>query len=243
MSNNIISENNSIIILDDDVEVCSTVRRLLESANFKVTIAHSGSEMQEFMIQEKFGLAIVDLNLPDIDGLDVVRNIRENFSTAIMILSGRSDTIEKIIGLEVGADDFLAKPFDGRELLARVRSILRRFTPTSPDKSNLGQNILRFDGWSLNLDDWELRNPQSEVVALTSGEFTLLHIFLQNSGRILSRETLMDKSYGNYTPAFDRSIDVKIGRLRKKIELNQDQPKMIKTVRNAGYIFSVRVEK
>jgi len=237
------SDMKNVVIVDDEPQIREVVRVILEEANFKVSEASNGQQLDEMLSEEDFDLAIVDLNLPDMDGLDIVRNIRQKSSTAILILSGRSNTTEKIIGLEVGADDFLAKPFDGRELLARVRSIMRRSGGDNLQPVEMSRDIVQFEGWCLDLNNRELKNPERQIVELTSSEYCLLKTFLKNPGRVLSRDVLMSHIYGHDTPAFDRSIDVKIGRLRKKINSSDGAGSMIKTVRGAGYIFTARVDK
>lgn len=243
MINKKASDTKSIVIVDDEPQIREVVRIILEEANFKVKEAGSGKQLDDLLNEERFDLAIVDLNLPDMDGLDIVRNIRQKSSTSVLILSGRSDTTEKIIGLEVGADDFLSKPFDGRELLARVRSIMRRSGQDVNLPTDSPRNIITFEEWTLDLDNRDLKNPENQIVELTSSEFSLLKIFLESPGRILTRDILMSHIYGHDTPAFDRSIDVKIGRLRKKLDASAGGCAMIKTIRGAGYMFSARVNK
>lgn len=229
-----------ILIVDDEPDVCDVVSIVLEESGYEVTVLNRGETVVDVVKNEGIDLVVLDLGLPDIDGLTLTRNIKSTASVGVIILSGRGETMERIVGLEVGADDYVSKPFEPRELLARVRSVLRRISVQTEDE-NAETEALVFEGWKLDLVVRSLTSPQGENVTLSSGEFNLLRAFVEHPNRVLSRDQLLDFTHSHDAPAFDRSVDVQIARLRKKIEPGPDSPKFIKTVRNAGYIFSVKV--
>ena len=235
----------TLLLVEDDKDVRRTVARVLEHANFRILEASTGSECMEYLETGEVDIAIVDLGLPDVDGLDLVKSIRSWGSVGVLILSGRQETVDKVIGIELGADDYLTKPFDNRELVSRIKSIARRL----PKNQRTGTVVPEtgcaygFDGWSLYEDRHTLTDPQGRIVELTSGEFELLLLFLKSPGRVLSRNQIMDGLYGDRTPAFDRSVDVRVGRLRKKITFAAGELTKIKTIRNAGYLFCAKVER
>jgi len=238
------TETNHILIIEDDPDVADIVAACLEDAEFETTITGSGQAALNIISDSDIDLCIVDLGLPDMDGLSLTREIKSRSNIGIVILSGRGETTERIIGLEVGADDYLGKPFEPRELLARVRSVIRR-TQTTPDNQASKQQdagfIYDFDGWNVDLSSLEIEGPDGVHPHLSSTEFNLLQAFMENPNRILTRDQLLDLIHGDNTPAFDRSIDVQITRLRKKIELDPKTPKFIKTIRNRGYMFTAKV--
>ncbi|HWA29944.1 MAG TPA: response regulator transcription factor, partial [Rhizomicrobium sp.] len=182
---------------------------------------------------------IVDVGLPDADGLTLTRHIREGHDVGIIIVSGRGDLTDRVVGLEIGADDYITKPFEPREVLARVRSVLRRGERKTPAASS-GEphKKFRFNDWVIDLTSQTLFDGEGHAVPLTSGEYKLLETFVTHANRVLSRDQLLDLVCTNDTPAFDRSIDVRIGRLRKKMHDGETMPALIKTIRNAGYIFA-----
>ena len=188
-------------------------------------------------------MAIVDLMLPDTDGLMLTRKLKEHSDIGVVILSGRGETTEKIIGLEIGADDYLSKPFEPTELLARVRSVLRRLGQDKTDSLSIESTIFSFDDWRLDLTARTLTSPKETPVELSSGEFNLLRAFVEHPNRVLSRDQLLDLTHANDTPAFDRSVDVRVGRVSKKIEVDPQTPKFIKTIRNGGYMFAATVAR
>lgn len=235
-------EQSNILVIDDDPEMLDTVEFLLCEAGYNVTGAQSGEQAIAAFDGRDFDLAIVDLRLPDTDGLTLTRNFKEKSDIGIIILSGEGKATDRVIGLEVGADDYLAKPFYPRELLARVRSVLRR-ADHHTEVSDPQTQIYTFEGWKMNVPGMELTSPGGQVVQLTTGEFVLLRAFIENPNMVLSREQLLDHTHQNYTPAFDRSVDVQLGRLRKKIEDNPGSPQFLKTVRGAGYVFAAAVTR
>jgi DNA-binding response OmpR family regulator len=246
-------ETKHILIVEDDPVVADVVAACLEDAEFETTITSSGQAALNIISDTHIDLCVVDLGLPDMDGLSLTREIKSRTSIGIMILSGRGETTERIIGLEVGADDYLGKPFEPRELLARVRSIIRRTQPsaaksTSPQtgSANATQHsdmFFIFDGWKVDLASLEITGPDGMQPQLSNSEFNLLQAFIEHPNRVLSRDQLLDLVHGDNTPAFDRSIDVQITRLRKKIESDPKAPKFIKTVRNRGYMFTAKVTR
>jgi len=229
-----------ILVVDDDPEVLDTVGFLLAEAGYQVESAHSGPEALAILANNAFDLAIVDLILPGGDGLSLTRRLKEHNDIGVIILSGLSETTDRVVGLEVGADDYITKPYDTRELLARVRSVLRRVEAV-PKRGRVAGKTYVFDGWSLDVVSMKLTAPGGHVVDITSGEFNLLKTFVENPNMVLSRHQLLGSTHQTYTPAFDRSIDVQVGRLRKKIESDPKKPQFIKTVRNAGYMFAAHV--
>jgi len=231
-----------ILIIDDDPDVRDIVERCLTDAGYQVWLLEDGSKVFDTISENDIDLAIVDLVLPDTDGLMLTRRIKEHSNIGVIILSGRGDTTEKIIGLEVGADDYLSKPFEPRELLARVRSVLRRIGQETPE-GTIEVTVFTFDDWRLDVTARTLTSPKGEPVELSSGEFNLLKAFVEHPNRVLSRDQLLDYTHANDTPAFDRSVDVRVGRVRKKIEIDPQNPNFIKTIRNGGYMFAAKIAR
>ncbi|NQU57591.1 MAG: response regulator transcription factor [Rhodospirillales bacterium] len=234
------TSQENILVIDDDREMLETVEFCLLEAGYTVATVIDGQQAIEIFNNNHFDLVIVDLRLPGVGGLDLIRTFKQQSDVAIIIVSGLGEPIDKIIGLEVGADDYMGKPFELRELLARVRSVIRRAQGGDREKSS-ETRVLLFDGWKCDLLSRCLSAPGGTEVALTSGEFDLLRVLLENSNRVLDRDQLLEHTHQANTPAFDRSIDVQIGRIRKKIEENPQKPQFIKTIRNAGYMFAAKV--
>ena len=188
-------------------------------------------------------LVLLDLGLPGEDGFVIARQLREHWRCGLIIVSGRGESIDKVVGLEVGADDYVTKPFDLRELLARIKAVARRMQPaqaaSAPGPAEATR--WRFDAWEFDLAARRLTGARSREVALTSGEFDLLGVFVQHAGRVLSRDFLLDATRGREAGPFDRTIDVQVARLRKKLEADPEDPQLIKSVRGAGYILVPRV--
>jgi len=231
-----------VLLIEDDDDVRSLVQRSLVGAGFRVTALPDGSRVQNILASGNVDVVVTDLTLPDCDGLALTRHIKEHHDVGILILSGRGDTTDRIIGLEIGADDYIAKPFEPRELVARVRSVLRRTDGRAQvGESRTDEKVFSFSGWTLNTGSRDLRDPENSVIGLTSGEYKLLEALVTHSNRVLSRDQLLDLVSSNDAPAFDRSIDVRVGRLRKKLGDDSKMPALIKTVRNGGYIFTARV--
>jgi two-component system OmpR family response regulator len=228
-----------IAILDDEVDITQLLSNYLESRGFRATQLHSGRALMALMPIDTPALVLLDLGLPGEDGLAIARKLREKWQCGLVIVTGRGDAVDKIVGLELGADDYVTKPFDLRELLARVTAVLRRTAPTpsaTPDAVGALPERMHFEGWTLDAAARCLVDPAGTEVALTTGEFDLLVTFVRHAGRVLSRDFLLEQTRGREAGPFDRTIDVQVGRLRKKLELDPEDPKVIKSVRGAGYI-------
>jgi two-component system OmpR family response regulator len=234
-----------ILVVDDQKEICEVVQQYLSSEGYRVSVAHDGPAMRKVLAQDAADLVILDLMLPGEDGLTLARALREESPVGIIILTGRGETVDRIIGLEMGADDYLPKPFHLRELLARVKSVLRRSAARGASQdpaAAVGRSRARFAGWNLDLSTRELVSPDGGEVRLTTGEFDLLAAFVKNANQVLSRDRLLDLARNREAGPFDRTIDVQVGRLRRKLEPDPQKPTIIKTVRGTGYIFTPTVE-
>ena len=237
------SDNGHILVVDDQKEICDVVQEYLTGEGFRVSTAHDGAGMRRVLSQTPADLVILDLMLPGEDGLTLARALRSQSGIGIIILTGRGETVDRIIGLEMGADDYLPKPFHLRELLARVKSVLRRVqSRTNEAGAQPARSRARFAGWSLDLSSRELTSPAGEEVRLTTGEFDLLAAFVGNANQVLSRDRLLDLARNREAGPFDRTIDVQVGRLRRKLEDDPQNPSLIKTVRGSGYIFTPAVD-
>jgi two-component system OmpR family response regulator len=238
-----------ILIVDDEPRIRSMLRRYLSDEGFKVSDTADGAAMRTLMESEAVDLVLLDLMMPGEDGLSLARYIRQRWQIPIIMLTGKGDVIDRVAGLEAGADDYIAKPFHLREVLARIRTVMRRGGPRAapgaaapaPAPETKTEGILVFQGWRLDLLKRELRRPNREALALTSGEFELLCVFARHPNRVLNRDQLMELAKGREWAAYDRAVDTQVGRLRKKIEADPDNPGLIKTVRGAGYIFAAAV--
>lgn len=229
-----------ILVVDDDPDIGELLGRYLEEQGFDVSSVLDGKAMDDYLLENKVDLIILDIMLPGEDGLSIARRLRSNQDIPILMLSARGDDIDRIVGLEVGADDYLAKPFNPRELLARLRAILRRQHPTSVEHED--EPEYRFGDFSLNIVSQTL-TLRGEIISLTSGEFDLLQIFVEHPNRVLSRDTLIDMLKGYDRSPFDRSIDIRITRLRRKIEADLKSPIFIQTIWGQGYRFSPHHKK
>lgn len=229
-----------ILIVDDDDEIRALLRRFLMNHGFGAETAASGTEMDARLATTTFDLIILDVMLPDEDGFSLCRRLRANHKVPIIMLTGATETTDRIVGLELGADDYVTKPFDARELLARIRAVFRRSAGSG--KAENANLALTFSGWRLDIIRRELRSSDHTLTPLSGGEFALLVTFAQHPQRVLTREQLIDLSRGRGYEAFDRSIDVQVSRLRRKIEEDPSDPELIRTVRNVGYIFAAKVE-
>jgi two-component system OmpR family response regulator len=232
-----------ILVVDDDADLRRMVAEYLSGYDLRVTGAQDGSAMRAVMAREVVDLILLDLKLPSEDGMHLARELRETSSVPIIILTGRNDDVDRILGLEIGADDYLTKPFNLRELLARIRTILRRTQAhlLAPQQAR-SPRALRFAGWELDMRSRRLVSGDGVRAELTHAEFSLLAAFLGAPKRILSREQLLELSRSPEDDAVDRSIDVQILRLRRKIESDPSRPKLLLTQRGAGYFFNSQVE-
>src|SRR3954464_2198479 len=236
------TENGHILIVDDQQEICDVVQEYLTGEGYRVSTAHDGSGMRRILVQGPVDLVILDLMLPGEDGLTLARSLRSESGIGIIILTGRGETVDRIIGLEMGADDYLPKPFHLRELLARVKAVLRRAHDRTAETPHSARSRVRFAGWNLDLSSRELLSPSGDEVRLTTGEFDLLSAFVNNANQVLSRDRLLDLARNREAGPFDRTIDVQVGRLRRKLEDDPQNPTLIKTVRGSGYIFTPTIE-
>ena len=227
-----------ILIVDDDPALLELLERYLGEQGFAVTGVPDGAAMDGYLAENQVDLIILDLMLPGEDGLSIAKRLRASGTTPILMLSARGDDVDRIVGLEVGADDYLAKPFNPRELLARLRAILRRRQPDTPGAAVAEQaQVFSFGDFCLDMASRTLTRG-GEPVALTSGEYALLQVFVENPNRVLSRDALVDRLAGYERSPFDRSIDVRVTRLRRKIEADPSAPVFIQTVWGEGYRFS-----
>ncbi len=229
-----------ILIVDDDAEIRSLLKTYLQQNQYRVNSAADGREMFQLLQQQIYDLIVLDLMMPGDDGLTLCRKLRAQSNIPIIMLTAKGDEMDRIIGLEMGADDYLPKPFNPRELLARIKTVLRR---TSADQQQADSAGFHFNGWQLNTVNHQLTTPDGEVVAISHSEYSLLKIFLENAGRILSRDQLLDLTKGRSAGPFDRAIDVQVGRLRKQLNDTASEPSMIKTARGEGYIFIADVKR
>jgi DNA-binding response OmpR family regulator len=233
-----------ILAIDDDPAMRKLVADYLRENNLRVTAVATGAEMTQALDQHAIDLVVLDLRLAAEDGMQLARKLREASTVPIIIVTGKQDEADRVMGLELGADDYVTKPFSPRELLARIRAVLRRYQTAREVLPAQGEKrrAYRFARWELNLGSRRLTSPDGSRVELTHGEFNLLHAFCAAPQRVLSREQLLDLSRLYGAEVYDRSIDVQVLRLRRKIEPNPALPQYIKTERGAGYVFSVAVE-
>jgi DNA-binding response OmpR family regulator len=232
-----------VIALDDDPAVREMVAEYLGQNEIRVTAVASGAELAAAMARDVADLVILDLRLRGEDGMNIARKLREQSAIPILMLTGRAEEADRVMGLELGADDYLTKPFSPRELLARIRALLRRAQAQATVADAVAKvRAYRFSGWELNVGLRKLKSPKGEAVELTNGEFRILTAFLSAPQRILSRDQLLELSRVHNAEVYDRAIDIQILRLRRKIEADPAQPKFIKTERGAGYVFSVPVD-
>jgi DNA-binding response OmpR family regulator len=226
-----------VLIVDDDERLCRVLSRYLTREGYSVREAANGDEMRARLAEDPADLILLDLILPDEDGLSLARDLRAESDVAIIMLTGKTDTIDKIVGLELGADDYITKPFDERELLARMRTVLRRTAKAADSEHSASESIAQFAGWNL-----DLTSPGGTHVHLTSSQFQLLASLVARPNRVMSREEILNLVSGRNWSPMDRSIDVLVGKLRKKIESDPKSPTLIKTIRGVGYKFTAHVD-
>jgi two-component system OmpR family response regulator len=232
-----------ILVVDDDPAMRDMLTNYLESASFRVNAVADSRAMSRVLAERPVDLIILDMRLADEDGLDIMRQLGSPPEAPIIIVTGhRRDEADRVVGLELGADDYITKPFSLRELLARIRAVLRRSEAAERQPRSKKRVRYRFAGWELDMRLRRLTSPAGEVTPLTAGEFNLLTAFLQSPQRILTRDQLLAASRMHDEEVFDRSIDVQILRLRRKLEANPSEPKLITTERGAGYMFAAAVE-
>jgi two-component system, OmpR family, response regulator len=234
-----------ILVVDDDESIRSLIHEYMTENGYRVTTAANGTEMQTALGHEDVDLIVLDVKMPGEDGFSLARAVRQSSDVPIVMLTGQSHEVDRVLGLELGADDYLTKPFSPRELLARIKAVLRRYdagskedeTPAVVSRRETELRVYKFSGWELSTGTRRLTSPQGTRVELTNGEFALLITFLKAPKRVLSRDQLLESSR-LHDDIYDRSIDVQILRLRRKIEGDPNQPKLIRTERGAGYIFN-----
>ena len=236
-----------VLIVDDETDMRELLSDLIESNGLRATAVEDGAAMRAQLAEGDYALLILDLRLRREDGLALARSVRESSAIPIMILTGKGDETDRILGLELAADDYLMKPFNPRELLARVRALLRRAggelaAPHPPHGKFAGHDVSRFGGWLLDFSARTLRDQNDQPCALTPSEYALLEAFVRNSNRVLTRDKLLENLRGEHADVFDRTIDVLILRLRRKIERNPCHPEFIRTERGIGYIFCSQAE-
>lgn len=230
-----------ILIVEDDPEIAQMLAASLTDTGLRVEIAESGIEMDRCLRRGKFDLIVLDVMLPGEDGLSLCRRLRADGTTPILMLTALGEEVDRIVGLEIGADDYVMKPFSTREVTARIRGLLRRAAYAPQQRDHM--RPLRFDGWRLDPKRRQLYDPNNARVALTSAEFELLLAFCRNPGRILTREELLTATHAGLAGPIERSVDVHISRIRQKIEEDPREPVLLKTVRLGGYTFTAVVDE
>ena len=237
----------TILVVDDEEQIRTLLRDCFEMDGYRVLEARDGTELQRRLAEQSVDLITLDISLSGENGFELARQVRAGRNIPIIMITGKGDPIDRIVGLELGADDYIAKPFHVREVLARVHAVLRRYAP-APQIGNAQQPATAgpryaFGDWVLDIDRRELRSAQGELRELTTAEFNLLVVFLDRPARVLSRDNIMDLLKGHEWSPLDRSIDSLIVRLRRKVEPDPDLPRMIKTVRGVGYVLAAEVRK
>ena len=232
-----------ILVVDDDAQVRQLIGRFLRENGYRMTGACDGREMRESLASAKIDLVILDVMLPGTSGLDLCRELRASSSLPIIMLTAKGEDTDRIVGLELGADDYMPKPFNPRELLARVRAVLRRAATPPEGGPVAGGRLITFAGWTLDTLRREVASAEGVVVDLSGGEYDLLLVLLEHPNRVLSRDQLLELARHRICTPFDRSIDVQISRLRRKLEADENAPTLIKTIRGAGYLFLPTVQR
>jgi two-component system OmpR family response regulator len=225
-----------ILIVDDDKGIRDLLQEFFQKRGLRTSVAADGVEMEAVMRKAEVDLIILDVMLPGRSGLELCRELRQRYNTPIIMLTAITETTDRVVGLEMGADDYVAKPFDPRELLARIRAVLRRNGASEPRRQPARQ-VYRFAGWTMDCTRHRLMAPGDVLVELTGAEFNLLHTFVRSAQRVLTRDQLIELSGGEGGASYDRSIDILVSRLRRKMEDDPRAPKLIMTVRSGGYQF------
>jgi two-component system OmpR family response regulator len=228
-----------VLIVDDDEDILSLLTQFLQNHSCSVTVARRGEEMFSLLETHTVSVVILDVMLQGENGFDLCRRLRGQYTVPVIMLTAMSEHTDRVVGLEIGADDYLTKPFNARELLARIKAVLRRAEAPLPTQD--ARPVLSFGRWRLDIARRELRSDDNTLVFLSAGEFDLLLAFAEHPQRVLTRDLLLDLTRGGAYAAFDRSIDVQISRLRRKLEADPKNPDLIRTVRNGGYILTAPV--
>ncbi len=237
------TESAHILVVDDEADIRDELQEYLARKGFRVSTADGGPAMRRILDRKPADLIILYLTMPREHGLTLVGHLRKTSNAGIIILTGTGDAADEIVGLELGADDYISKPFNSRELLARVRSVLRRVGGATDAGSEEDEASLQFVGWNFNLSARRLNSPESSEVPLTTAEFDLLATFVKNANRVLNRDQLLGIMHDRDWSPFDRSVDILVSRLRRKIEADPKKPQLIKTVRGKGYVFTPKLTR
>lgn len=232
---------DAILIVDDDSEIRGLLRDYLSRQGYHAVAVAEGRGMWQALERGRFDLIVLDVMLPGEDGLTLCRNLRARCDTPVIMLTALGDEMDRIVGLEMGADDYLAKPFNPRELLARIKAVLRRARTLPDSRESASSARILFGDWTLDVTHRHLLSPEGHVVTLSGGEFRLLLVFLDHPNRVLSRDQLLDFTQGRDGGPFERSIDMQVARLRRRLREDAKEPAIIKTVRSAGYVLAVDV--
>lgn len=239
------NKNMKILIVDDDPDICELLQDYLQNQGYSVITRNDGNELVELIEREQIGLLILDVMLPGDDGLSLCQKIRKHSAVMIIMLSAMGEDTDKIVGIEMGADDYVAKPFNPRELLARIKGLVRRTEGAIGQKRQQEQLVkvtnIHFSNWTVDRNKRKLISPDGVTTPLTNGEYELLLALLENPNQVLNRDQLLNMTHNRDAGPFDRTIDVQIGRIRKKIEDDPKNPKLIETIRGGGYQFSGKV--
>ena len=232
------NENTSIVVCDDELGVREMVQEYLSKRGFKVSAAANGEELREILSADPADLIVLDINMPGEDGLAVLRSLRSENPVAVVMLTAAGEVVDRIIGLEMGADDYLGKPVDLRELEARIKAVLRRKGQEQPSSTPQEKTAsAQFGDYTLNIEAAKMVASDGTELQLTAMEFSLLKVFAENKGRVLNRDQILEQAHDRSWDPFDRSIDIRISRLRRKIEKNPEKPSIIRTVRGLGYVY------
>ena len=232
------NENIRILVCDDELDVREMVQEYLGKRGFKVSMAANGEELRAVLSSGGIELIILDINMPGEDGLAVLRSLRPDNTVPVVMLTAAGEVVDRIIGLEMGADDYLGKPVDLRELEARIKAVLRRKgEPESASGADIATGTARFGDFTLHIEAAKMTSDDGTELQLTAMEFNLLKAFAQNRGRVLNRDQILEQAHDRSWDPFDRSIDIRVSRLRRKIEKNPEKPTIIKTVRGIGYLY------
>ncbi len=230
-----------ILIVDDDGELRALLSDFLTRHDYRVSVAQNGAAMFQTLKAARIDLIVLDIMMPGEDGLSLCRRLRANGAMPIILLTAVDGETERIIGLEMGADDYVTKPFSARELLARIRAVLRRSAMPAPGSAAGTGRVFEFAGWRLDVMRRQLQSPERVLIDLRSAEFDLLLAFVERPNHVLTRDQLLDLARGRASTAFDRSIDLLVSRLRRRLEADPKEPELIKTVRSEGYVFTASV--
>lgn len=232
------NDNIHILVCDDELDVREMLQEYLGKRGFKVSMASSGDELRTVLSHNQINIMILDINMPGEDGLSILRSLRPETEIPIIMLTAAGEVVDRIIGLEMGADDYLGKPVDLRELEARIKAVLRRNSNNNAEATNSEKpGTAAFGDFTLDIDAAKLLDIDGNEVSLTAMEFSLLKVFAENKGRVLNRDQILEQAHDRSWDPFDRSIDIRISRLRRKVEKHPEKPSIIKTVRGIGYLY------